>query len=192
MVSTDLIYFDNTAAELPDRGRSSLISRSLSPPALRLPLPPPLGRPMRLFDRDALDALGGRRLRTVTFESPGSGFSMDELGRDGGGGMPVLAPRDDRLLTARGPVERFNPPFVGAYKPEEGMGSNVGVDGREVGVGMDEVVAVVALRLDVVVLMLPPERRDCGRFIPVLIELWPRPLGFVGRVGDPRVDRPGR
>ena len=61
-------YFDSTAAELPERGRSSRMSRSLSAPALRLPLPPPLGRPIRLFDNDAFEALFGSRVRTVTFE----------------------------------------------------------------------------------------------------------------------------
>ena len=38
------------------------------------------------------------------------------------------------------------------YKPGAGIGKNVGVDGRDVGVGMELVVAVV--------LRLAPERRD--------------------------------
>ena len=110
--------------------------------------------------------------------------------------MPVLAPKEDRLLAPRwlvlsGPVERLRPPEVGAYKPDVGTGRSVGVVGREVGVGMEVDVAVVALRLEVVVLMLPPERRDCGRFMPEPMLLWPRPASLEGLVGDPRI-APGR
>ena len=66
-----------------------------------------------------------------------------------------------------GPVERFRPviPAVEeyAYRPAEGTGKNVGVDGREEGVGIELVVAVV--------LALAAESRDCGRRIPEFIVL---------------------
>lgn len=50
-----------------------------------------------------------------------------------------------------------------AYSPADGRGKNVGVEGREVGVGIELVVAVV--------LTLAAESRDCGRRIPVFIVL---------------------
>jgi hypothetical protein len=80
----------------------------------------------------------------------------------------VLVPRDARLgCEYPGPVERFRPviPAVEeyAYSPADGTGMNVGVAGREVGVGIELVVAVV--------LRLAPERRDCGRRIPVFVLL---------------------
>ena len=56
---------------------------------------------------------------------------------------------------ATGPIERFMPLIprpLPPYKPGAGIGKNVGVDGRDVGVGMELVVAVV--------LRLAPERRD--------------------------------
>lgn len=74
---------------------------------------------------------------------------------EGGGIAAVLDPRDDRFtkFVAPGPVERFK-----EIKPEEGMGNNVGVAGRELGVGMELVVVV-----------LPAESRDCGRRNPVIV-----------------------
>lgn len=61
-----------------------------------------------------------------------------------------------------GPVDRFSPiPEVLLYRLDVGSGKNVGVAGREVGVGSE--LPVVA------VLRLAPERRDAGRRIPVFI-----------------------
>lgn len=66
-----------------------------------------------------------------------------------------------------------------------GNGKKVGVAGREVGVGIEVVVAV-----------LPPDNRDCGRLIlvlPVLIVLWKRGLAFDDpKVGEEEVDAAGR
>lgn len=65
-------------------------------------------------------------------------------------------------------MERLNPaaPAVEAcaYSPAEGIGKNVGVAGREEGVGMELVVAVV--------LRLAPDIRDDGRRKPPFIVLW--------------------
>lgn len=66
-----------------------------------------------------------------------------------------------------GPIERLrpvNPAVEGcAYRPGEGIGKNVGVEGRDDGVGMELVVDVV--------LALAADNRDCGRRIPVFIVL---------------------
>lgn len=86
----------------------------------------------------------------------------------------VLAVREDLLgcweYMPGGPVERFKPvaPAVDwwAYSPEDGTGRNEGEAGREDGVGIELDVAVV--------LRLAPERRDCGRRIPVFIVLCAR------------------
>lgn len=75
------------------------------------------------------------------------------------------------LATTPGPVERFKPiPEVVplAYRLDVGTGKNVGVVGREDGVGIVLMVAVV--------LWLSPERRDCG--LRLVIMLWGRGLGL--------------
>lgn len=88
-----------------------------------------------------------------------------------------------------GPVERFNPLIpveLWAYSPPVGTGRKVGVAGREDGVGIELVVAIV--------LRLAPESRDCGRRIPVFIVLLNKepPLSFE-IVGDTaEVEAPGR
>lgn len=71
--------------------------------------------------------------------------------------VAALLPRDARFGCeyAAGPVDRLKPLMprpLPPYKPEVGTGKNVGVDGRDVGVGMELVV--------VVVLTLAAERRD--------------------------------
>jgi len=88
-----------------------------------------------------------------------------------------------------GPVERFIPliPAVEecAYNPDVGRGKKVGVAGRDDGVGIELVVAVV--------LRLAAESRDCGRRIPLFIVLLKReaPLSFcnVGEVADVEAPR---
>lgn len=60
-----------------------------------------------------------------------------------------------------------------AYRLDVGTGKNVGVVGREDGVGMVLMVAVV--------LWLSPERRDCG--LRLFIMLWARVLGLE-KVGE--------
>jgi len=99
---------------------------------------------------------------------PGRGeFIVDDLSRNDSAKEPfIVIPRDVRFappengLTTLGPVvERFDATaeeLVG--KPDTGTGINVGVLGREVGVGKKLLV--------VVVLKLAPERRDAGRRIP--------------------------
>lgn len=47
-----------------------------------------------------------------------------------------------------------------------GTGRNVGVVGRETGVGIELTVLVVAF---VLTLLLPSESRDCGRRMPVVV-----------------------
>lgn len=70
----------------------------------------------------------------------------------------LLDPSEPRfcwfLATTPGPVERFKPIPVVPYRLDVGTGKNVGVVGRDDGVGMVLMVAVV--------LWLSPERRDCG------------------------------
>jgi len=65
------------------------------------------------------------------------------------GDSPVVDPRDDRLKKA--PPGRFIPvaPAVEecAYSPALGSGINVGVAGREIGVGIELTVAVVLMLL---------------------------------------------
>jgi len=80
-----------------------------------------------------------------------------------------------------GPTGRFRPliPAVEewAYKPDDGTGKKVGVAGREDGVGIELVVAVV--------LPLVVESRDCGLRIAAFMVLLNReaPLSFC-TVGD--------
>lgn len=107
--------------------------------------------------------------------------------------MAVL-PNDVRFCCEKAPefrpVERFIPPIPAveacAYNPDVGTGNKVGVAGREDGVGMELVVAVV--------LRLAADSRDCGRRIPLFIVLLNRdaPLSFciVGEAAD--VDDPKR
>ena len=77
---------------------------------------------------------------------------------DGGEGVVIaLPPRDTRLDCGypAAPVKCFMPLIprpLPPYKLGLDTGKNVGVDGRDVGVGMELVVAVV--------LRLAPERRD--------------------------------
>jgi hypothetical protein len=71
------------------------------------------------------------------------------------------------------------------YKLDDGTGKNVGVAGREDGVGMELVVAVV--------LTLVAESRDCGRRMPVVIVLLKRePLSFCTGCGTADVEAPRR
>jgi hypothetical protein len=76
------------------------------------------------------------------------------------------APSDDRLKKAPpkpGPLGRFRPvaPAVEecAYSPALGSGINVGVAGREMGVGIELTVAVVLMLLRPSVEV---DNRDCG------------------------------
>ena len=62
-----------------------------------------------------------------------------------------------------GPVGRFDP-IAPWYRPEVGIGRNVGVHGRDTGVGIELVVLVVAF---VLMLLRPSESRDWGRLMPV-------------------------
>ena len=78
-------------------------------------------------------------------------------------------------MTVPGPVERFAP-FDPPYKLEVGTGRNVGVVGRDEGVGMELVVLVVA----VVLMLLRPsvevDSLDCGRRSPEGATLWDKAL----------------
>lgn len=71
-----------------------------------------------------------------------------------GGGIAVLEPKEDRL-GAPGPTERLND-----VEADVGIGRNVGVAGREVGVG-----------IELVVVVLPADSLDWGRRMPVCIVL---------------------
>lgn len=88
-----------------------------------------------------------------------------------------LAPNEERFgweyAPDEGPVDRFNP-IVLWYRPEVGTGRNVGVEGREIGVGIELAVLVVAF---VLMLLLPSDRRDCGRRKPVGNWLCAKALG---------------
>ena len=64
-----------------------------------------------------------------------------------------------------GAGDRFTPATL-VCRPEVGIGRNVlGVAGREVGVGIELIVLVVAV---VLILLLPSERRDCGLRMPLV------------------------
>lgn len=68
----------------------------------------------------------------------------------------------------------------------------MGVVGRETGVGIELAVLVVAF---VLILLLPSDRRDCGRRIPVGSWLCAKALGArlsVGDCGDADTDENGR
>ena len=117
------------------------------------PLPNEDGRMMRLWPSTD----GGRGILTVTLGGPIDLFTDSGTGVwispaiSGGYNIPVvaaLAPNEDRLTT--GPVGLLicGSPLV--YDPELGIGKNVGVAGREVGVGIELVVDTV------LVLSLPP------------------------------------
>lgn len=87
-------------------------------------------------------------------------------------GDVVLPPSDDRFgRNALGAVERFRAPFplldTPEYKPAEGMGRNVGVDGREDGVGIDMVDAVVLALALLSVFTVSRADVDCERFMPL-------------------------
>lgn len=204
MVALPALGRASPSLEFPDASVSG--SGEVAPELLR---PPPLGRPIRLFD--SIDAAAGNLDggRIVTFEwSEGScgrvfrapvlrssreeydnGRSRArELVSEGGEGvvavLVVLVPRDARFdceyTPVPGPVERFRPVIPAvveyAYSPADGTGRNVGVAGREVGVGTELVVAVV--------LRLAPERRDCGRRIPVFVLLNKEPPLSLWTAGD--------
>jgi len=89
------------------------------------------------------------------------------------GESPAAEPREDRLKPKLGPLGRFKPvaPAVEGcgYNPELGRGMNVGVAGRETGVGIELTVAVVLtlLRPSVEV-----DSRDCGLRNPEGCEIW--------------------
>lgn len=86
-------------------------------------------------------------------------------------------------------MECFSPLIPAAeeygYNPDDGTGKKVGVAGREDGVGIELVVAVV--------LRLVADNRDCGRRIPLFIVLLNRdaPLSFcsVGEAADVEAPR---
>lgn len=82
------------------------------------------------------------------------------------GDSPVVDPSDDRLKKAP-PLGRFRPvaPAVEecAYSPALGSGMNVGVAGREIGVGIELTVAVVLMLLRPSV---DVDSRDCGLLDP--------------------------
>ena len=89
--------------------------------------------------------------------------------RAGDDGLPdgrVGAPSDPRFGEENTGVDgadgRFTLPPL-EYSEAVGTGRNVGVVGRETGVGIELTVLVVAL---VLTLLLPSESRDCGRRIP--------------------------
>ena len=145
---------------LPARRRLSFICcKSFSPP-LFLPVVNEVGRPIRLCPR----AEGGLDPLIVTFDEGGGGRDLfvekfvDDTGRGGckkDVGDELPDPREERLTP--GPTDRLPAGIPLAYIPEVGMGRNVGVDGREVGVGMELVVETV------LVLSRPsegPDRRD--------------------------------
>lgn len=138
-------------------------------------LRPAFGRPIRLLDRTEKPGLGnlvGGRIVTFEWSEGGLGTfgrslfgSKRDIGlsrrvsvSDGGEGVvAALLPRDTRLGCeyATCPVERFIPLIprpLPPYKLGVGTGKYAGVDGRDVGVGMELVVAMV--------LRLAPERRD--------------------------------
>lgn len=93
----------------------------------------------------------------------------------------MLEPRDERLsceyAPELGPVGSLSPvpplPYVG-------RGKNVGVEGREDGVGMELVVLVVAFVLTLLRPSVETERRDCGRRVPEGIMLCDK-LDVLGR-----------
>jgi len=101
-----------------------------------------------------------------------------------GDDLAVLAPSEERFICEYapepGPVDSLSPVPTPAYMPEDGMGKNVGVDGREVGVGMELEVLVVALVLTLLRPSVEMERRDCGRRIPDAMVLCARALGARG------------
>lgn len=123
---------------------------SSSAPVLLLPLPSPDGRPIRVWPNteDGLEVL------SVTFEGViGNALPVDdktELGRSArkvGGcnnvvGVDGVEPNEDLFIV--GPVDLF--PWGRLLKdPEVGIGRNVGVAGREVGVAMELVVETVLI-----------------------------------------------
>lgn len=82
------------------------------------------------------------------------------------GESPVVGPRDDRLKKAPPKPEapgRFRPVALAvegcAYSPGLGSGMNVGVAGREIGVGIELTVVVVLILLRPSVEV---DSRDCG------------------------------
>ena len=77
-----------------------------------------------------------------------------------------------------GPVERFRPILL-LYKLADGMGRNVGVDGREEGVGIELAVLVVAFVLVLLRPSVDTDSRDCGRRMPVGMTLWDNALGAL-------------
>lgn len=98
---------------------------------------------------------------------PGRGGGGIVVGRSrgpGGGGIAdVLAPSDERfdeygLFGADGPVDRLRP---APCSPPDGIGRNVGVEGREEEEEADEGMEIV---------LEPPESRDCGRLRPLPLE----------------------
>lgn len=80
---------------------------------------------------------------------------MNSLSDSGVGDSAEFDPSEIRLIPT--PAEPFPMPdaYLLEYKLEMGRGKEVGVAGRDGGVGMELTV--------VVVLILAPERRDCGR-----------------------------
>lgn len=81
-----------------------------------------------------------------------------------------MDPRDDRLKKAPlkpEPPGRFRPVALAveecAYSPGLGSGMNVGVAGREIGVGIELTVAVVLMLLRPSVEV---DSRDCGLLVP--------------------------
>lgn len=107
---------------------------------------------------------------------------------EGGEGVVAVSPSDVRFCCENapvmGPVGRFRPltPAVEewAYKLADGIGKKVGETGREDGVGIELVVAVV--------LALIAESRDCGRRMATFMVLLNReePLSFcsIGGAAD--------
>ena len=95
---------------------------------------------------------------------------------DSEGDRAMLAPREERFpgwlyAPEPGPVERFVPAFPPLYKLAEGTGRNVGVDGRDEGVGMELAVLVVAFVLMLLRPSVEVDSLDCGRRMPVAITL---------------------
>jgi hypothetical protein len=76
---------------------------------------------------------------------------------------PRFGSGPDICGAGEGPIERL-PPIFELYRLVEATGRKVGVEGREMEVGIELTVDVLVLPSD--------ERRDCGRRIPEDVALW--------------------
>jgi len=155
-----ILLFESNEVEVPDEGTldgGRMVMFVSSPGICGRALPPSLLYFEELVDDGVPEP--GRGGGIATGRSRGLKRPLD------GGGIAVLDPNDERFCwgwgVAPGPVGRLSPvnPAVEAYRPPVGIGRNVGVAGRDEGVGMELDVAVV--------LRLAPDSRDWGRRRPV-------------------------